>query len=366
MSGLKRFLAVALAIMMILSVAACRSKDDVAFTFKSGDQSVSIRSAIYIAYMLNQSGIFQQEVANAQIEQYSTTSPSVDFDEETITNKAGKQKGYDEFVTEETQQDCAEFAYVQMQYEKLGLKLTKDMVSAFEQQFDSQWASYAPFYEANGVYEASFKEFFENDFKRLALYDHIYGDGGEKAPAEKELKKALGENYVLAQTISVNFTNDEGVEMTKKEKKKAKAKFDAYLADLQSGAKTFADVYKDYYPNQTPSQTETKDIYSSPFGGEDTQMPSSYYKKIKKMKQGVENGKVLEFDDCYMLVIKTDIFSDDYYFDNLKEEMRDLLVGEEFNDFVEAEAKKLEVEKDTGVINYYTPDNTRVPDEDEY
>lgn len=366
MSGIKRFLAVALAVVMILTVAACRKKDDVAFTFKSGEQSASIRSAIYIAFMLNQSGVFQQEVANAQIEEHSTTSASIDLDKETITNEAGKKKGYDEFVNEETEKDCAKFAYVQMQFEKLGLKLTKDMVSALDQQVASQWANYGPFYEANGVSQASFKEFFENDFKQLALFDHIYGDKGEKAPSKKELKDALTENYVLAQTISVNFTDDEGNEMTKKEKKAAKAKLDGYLADLQSGAKTFEDVYEDHYPNQTPSQTETEDIYSSPFGGDETQMPSPYYAKLKKMKQGVENGKVLEFDDCYLLAVRTDILSDKYYMDNLKEEMREILKGEEFQDFVEAEAKKLEVEKYDAVINYYTPDNTRVPDEDDY
>jgi hypothetical protein len=361
MSRFKKILALFTAAVTMLSLAACRSADDTAYVFTSGKSEYAIPAAVYISYMIEADSAFQSEVNNAQIEQYSTTASNIDYNKETIKDENGKSKEYLEYVKETAKEDCAEHAYIEMEFDKLGLSLSKDSKSNFDYYVEYYWQNAGTYYETNGVSRNSFEKFFKNGYKRQALFDYYYAKGGVKEIAEKDVKAALEDNYVLADTIVISFTDDEGNQMTDKEKKKAKEKLEGYLENLKNGTMTFAEAYEDNTPNTTPSQTETDDPYAVMYGSEETQGASDYYAKLNKMKKGVHNGKVLEFGDCYMLAVRTDILSDKFYLETYDSEMRSILKNEEFTDFVTKEANKLEYTTDKGVVNYYIPKRLQEP-----
>ena len=61
MTMLKRVAAVLLAIATLLTFAACRTKDEAAFTFSNGTDKVKIRTALYMCYLIDATGEFQSE-----------------------------------------------------------------------------------------------------------------------------------------------------------------------------------------------------------------------------------------------------------------------------------------------------------------
>ena len=61
MTMLKRVAAVLLALATLLTFAACRTKDEAAFTFSNGTDNVKIKTALYMCYLIDATGDFQSE-----------------------------------------------------------------------------------------------------------------------------------------------------------------------------------------------------------------------------------------------------------------------------------------------------------------
>ncbi|MBQ2676161.1 MAG: hypothetical protein IJF54_02010 [Clostridia bacterium] len=387
MSKFKRITAIALIFAVVLSFSACRTKDESALVFgdlnaSQGDDSrVDIRSAIYILYTMDADREFKTAVQD-KIEQASTTSSKeIDVEKEKLDDK-----DYKTWVKDKAVEYCSEYAYVELEFKKLKLSLTEDEKNECDYYVNMYWDGYGygPIYEANGVSKTSFAMYWENSFKREALFNYYYGEKGKNSVAAADVKAAIDANYVLANSLSVSFTGSDNKALTDKEKAEAKKKLEAYADRIKKGEK-FADLKAEYEAAQKEQQNTTGtgttaatttvatttagttattttaapgsaplDATASIFGGEKTASPSGYFTDIKKLKTG--DVKVLEFTDCYMLVVRQDVLKDPYYVKNYDSSARHILKDAEFDKKVSNGAKELDIERNNGAVNFYSPD----------
>lgn len=372
MASVKKFVALLLCMAVILGFAACRSKDESALIYgnlnaSKGDAAngrIDIRSALYILYNFDAVDEFKEKVNETTTTGESTSD--IEYEAAEVDDKS-----YDEWVEARTVEKCAEYAYVELQFDQLQLSFEEDELQDIDDYVEWVWedgASYGyrdkTIYEANGVSLNTLKAYYRNYQKRLKLFDYYYDEDGSKALSEASIKEYMDENYVLVNNLSYSFTNSDGSTVSDEDKSAKKTLFEGYQTRLENG-ESFATIKAEYdqliaeeqgstTTTTTTSAAGPKDPNGSIYGSENTQYASDDFNDIHAMKNG--EVKIFETDSAYLLVVRRNILDDSYYYDNLLSTLRHEMKDDEFDQFISEEAANLDFEKNNGAINYYTPD----------
>lgn len=380
MSRLKKVIAVVAAFAVCIScmgaLSACRmTKDETVVTYKNGDKTIEIKAGTYLYLLLSAYSQFRSEYDAAIEKAGATTSADLKYEKETLD-----KKDYNTWIKDKTLELCAQYAYVETEFDKLGLKISDDIQSQLDAAASATWASgsYEEVYGPNGVSLNSFSKFFTNQYYKMdMIYDYYYGEHtdaekskdknmGSLRPSDDEIIKNYTKYYVLADTISVSLTKSDStssdvVSLTDAEKAAAKKKLQGYADRINSGI-PFSTIYKEHNGSDISSDSANAgdDKYATLYGSEKTgNQNSSYFSEISKQKVG--KAAVVEFSDCYMLVYKKDITKDSYYKENLKSSIVYLMKYADFTKNIEDNAKKLEADVNQSAVNYYTPKKVKVP-----
>ncbi|MEE1239519.1 MAG: hypothetical protein UHO61_06305 [Acutalibacteraceae bacterium] len=341
MKNFKRVFALALVLVMAITVAACHPKDEVAV--KVGD--IEFTSAYYMCALINADSEAKSKVEEELSEDES--ADDIDYYSKKIDDK--------DFVTwvEDTALDyLKEIAAYKTLCKENELEISEEDAANAENNASYYWSSYgySAYFEPNGVGEATYTQYMKDTYYSSLYFDFLYGEGGEKEIAADTVKTKMYENYLIANILEVSFSNSEDDEITA-----LKEKINGYAADLKSGKKTFGEVYKDYngITDDTEEETESeephpKDEYATVLGSEDTYYASEQYETLKAMATG--EVKVIELDDDagLVLAVKQDIAADSYYLDVLDISTRHLIADEEYEKDMKEYASKM----DCDVNNY--------------
>lgn len=380
MSRLKKVIAVVAAFAVCIScmgaLSACRmAKDETVATYKNGDKTVEVKAGTYLYLLLNAYSQFRSEYNSAVEEASATTSADLNYEKETLENK-----DYNTWIKDKTLELCAQYAYVETEFEKLGLEISSDVQSQLEAAASATWASgsYEEVYGPNGVSLSTFSKFFTNQYYKMDLiYDYYYGEHtdeekskdknmGSLRPSDDEIIKNFTKYFALADTISISLTKSDStssdvVSLSDDEKAAAKKKLQGYADKLNSGT-PFSTIYKEHNGSDISKDAAAQgdDKYATLYGSEETgNQNSSYFSEISKQKIG--KAAVVEFSDCYMLVYKKDITKDSYYKEYLMSSVVWLMKYKDFTKDIEAKAKDLEATVNQSAVNYYTPKKVKIP-----
>lgn len=365
---------IAICLSCMAALTACRTKDETIFSFKSGDKIIDVKAGTYLYFLVDSYYKFRNEV-DKQIQSASqTTAADFDYEKQTVGDK-----DYVAWASNDVYELCAEYAYIEAEFDRLGLELTADQQSYADQQASTEWASYSYFYEQNGVSYTTFKNMVTNGYiKKSAVFDYYYGEAtkedkkkdankGSLRPDAATIKKGLNDNYLIVDKIDVSLTKSDGsdvVSLSDTEKAAEKKKLQKYADRLNNG-EIFATIYKEVNGQDIDSDSASggNDKYATLYGSEDTAYysTSEYYDELKKLSIG--KATVVEFADKLMLAVKQDITKDSYYLDNLSDQVVSVLKYEEFENNCKKAAKEMEVVKNEGAISYYTPNKVKVETE---
>ena len=346
MKNIKRVFALALVLVMALTVAACHQKDEVAV--KIGD--VEFTSAYYMCALINAHSEAKSKVQEELSEDESTED--VDYYSKKIDDK--------DFVTwvEDTAMDSLkEIAAYKTLCKENDLEISEEDAANAENYASYYWSSYgySAYFEPNGVGESTYTQYMKDSYYASVYFEHLYGEGGEKEIAADTVKTKMYDNFVIADIIEVSFSEKEDDEITA-----LKEQINGYAGDLKNGKKTFEEVYKDY--NGTTDETEEtaesdeprpKDKYASILGAEDTVYASDQYGTVKAMATG--EVKVIELDDNagLVLAVKQDITADSYYLDTLDMTVRHLIADEEYEKDIKDYAAKMDCEVNNYAVKQF-------------
>lgn len=340
MKTVKKLFAVIICLCVAVTCfAGCHKKGEIAVTI--GDCEFT-------------SGYYMCALVYADTEARSLVDEKLSAEGESTENvKYYKQKidgtDYSEYVKDKAMEQLTEIAAYKAKCAEAGISLDEETESNAESMASYYWSyGYSQLFGSNGVSEATFKQYMKDTYYSQLYFEHLYGEGGEREINEEQMKTELSENYVLVDMLESDLSS-----LEEDEAASVRSQFETYKGVLEKGTADFEEIYDSY--NSSGEDTEDEhghehsegngesapvDPHASLLGGEDTDNASEYYDDAKDMAVG--EVKIVETDDGKLLLIKKlDVTADPYYFENNKDSLRKLAVGDELEDEIKQFGKTL-------------------------
>ena len=353
----KKIVSAALTVAMLLTLSACHGKDEVAVTIDGRD----IKSALYLNALIDCDSEARSRVDEetaAETEKNETSEETKTSEETDYYSKTLDGLSFAEYVKTKAIERCKEYVFYQKLVDDKVISLTDDEKSEAEYSAEYYWTNYgySYLYEANGVSLETYKNAFLYSYYSNAYFKSLYGEGGEKEVAKKDIKAHMLDNYALAYTLSATYEDDS----TDEEKEALKTKLEGYAKRLKDGEE-FEKIYMEFNGLTEKDHTHTekedgpKDEHATLLADKDSdsQFASEDFDEVYEMKVG--NTKIIESEDGtgLTLYMRLDINSDAYYLTYLTDTILYELKEEEFDDFVAGKTEKYTVEENGFAINRF-------------
>lgn len=192
---------------MALTASGCSNTTANAITIDGMD----VRAGIYIYY--------QMDALNDAAEVLQEEQPEVDMYAEDfkIFNQTIEGVSAEEWVKNKAIDYCKEFVTVNKLFDEYGLTLTADEVAEIDSYVTGIWTEengYAQYiygvdvigeyYEKLGIGEQSYKDITTAGYKKEAVFNYLYGEGGPKAVAAEEVDMQVAVNYALIKSFKID------------------------------------------------------------------------------------------------------------------------------------------------------------------
>ncbi|MBQ8411832.1 MAG: hypothetical protein IJX15_08925 [Ruminiclostridium sp.] len=226
-----------------LTACSCGNTTGTALTIDGED----IRAGIYIYY--------QSNALNDAVTALEEEQPELDMYAEDFVLEDQTVGGLDinEWVKNKTIEYCREYVAVNKLFDEYGLSLSDEELSEINTNTNTLWTEenmYAQYiygvdamgeyYESIGIGKESYKDISTAGYKRSAIFDHLYKEGGSLAVSADELSAKVVADYALVLSMEID------AEIASPE---------TYLEMLNSG-KTFSEVHQAYTKEDTIKRLE--------------------------------------------------------------------------------------------------------------
>lgn len=392
LKNLKKIIAGISALMIMATATACGA--DTKWAVQYDDYEA--RAGIFLFYQMS---AYYDAVNNI-------TEEDADFD--TTDTKALKSATVEDTpIVEWIQNDATKkvklYLEVLKQFDELGLSLTDDELSTIDTITDTYWQYYSEYYIKNGIGEQSFKDINTYSYKRQAVFDYYYAEGGTEEVDEQELKDYYEKNNARVKYICLNSKDADGNFMDTEMKSMANdfverankgenfddliAEYDEYkqkLADEQSAETTTtasdgsgtiestsasasniedtATIGSSSDTDVEATSTETEeDKYPNEYiitKSEDESSGSPTYKVNQEIFGHSKYGDafLVEEDNAYYVVVRYDIWErDDSWTDENKSSVLNTLYSDKFDEKMLSLVDDSQVTLNTKAYNRYNP-----------
>ncbi len=324
---LKKLLALALAVLLCLSLDACYSENN-AWAARSGDVTLPIGGYIYYlnsAYVEAMSLVpTDQEVLKTPLE--GSTA------EDWIKNKA--------------MESLRSFFYVEDQCAQRGLALTADDEDYIDSLTDSNWAYYKDIMESHGISQESFSlAFGRYGLMADKLFAAIYDKGGEQEVPEDELKDYFVENYVRYEYFyaAMSDVDEDGatVDLSDEDKQMRVDQLESYADSVTKGELTLEEAAERYAGNFGGEDAES--TYTAPQAARSDELSTTFSTALADMKD--DETRAVEGSGYYFVIHKLPVAEgyEDYAADETQRyDLLYLLRGDAFYDDVAAAAAQMD------------------------
>lgn len=335
MSLLKKFTAAAAASAIALSLASC-GKDT---SWGAEIDGTQLRAGILIYFQ-----------SSALSEAYGYLGEGED-DVLAITIEDQPAR---EWINNKAVESMRKFAAVENKFDELGLKFENKEDELVKITASSWWEYLGEYYEEIGVSEQSYLDIGVNSEKELALFDHYYGEGGEREIPEEEVRNYLKENYARIKYIEMPLKDGEGNILKSDGKADIKTMAEEYIERAKNGEsfEVIAKEYDDYYASLSASEEEGSADGDHEFTAEESSgeeeenygtvvtkgstLPSaSVIEKVFSGDLADNEYAIVEEYEVYYIVYKMDLFADEEYYENNQSAARHALKDEEFDGIVD-------------------------------
>ncbi|WMJ83057.1 hypothetical protein ACS3UN_00430 [Oscillospiraceae bacterium LTW-04] len=339
---IKKLAALGLALgMAAVSLAGCGSKQaEIAATYKDG----SIPAGIYIFNQVNAMNEAYQKVAN----------PYGDILSQEIDGVKAEQ-----WINNRTVELVKTYAAVTSEATRLNITLDETIASSIKQSLNKTWGTEGASLEKLGISLASAEAIAVNSQLANQVFEAYYGEGGEKAVPESELKTYFTDNYrrslmlVLSKRdILTGETLDSG-KLDEQQKL-----YEAYKARVQAGEPLFDIIVVENdraqaaagNTEETPPLVESEQELLVNKGN--TSYPQALLDQIfTSTKQNTP--EFYEDDNYYVIYELRDTLGDGTAFTSAKASLLSAYKGDAFRSDMIAMADTLDFKLNTGATDKY-------------
>ena len=380
MKHVTKILAVILVTVIALSTTACSLTPQ--WSYADGENKLTIGTYIYAmhnAYSQAQSLAQETEGYDSEAGTYDGNKSFLDVK---ITDEDGNEAVAEQWIKDETDKTMKTLLAIDKEFERLDCKIDDEAMANHKATAKEYW-DYGPYYSMYGeqyiqpykdIYEPlgisyeSFEYFYLTSAKQEVIFDTLYKEGGEKAVAEKELKKYFTDNYTSYVYFNTNLytttqeAGDDGQSLSKnealskKEISKIEDQYKGYVEDIKNG-KSVDDVAKKMMKDQKlESDPSVKNV--EPL--EDSAIGEDLVAAIKELKEGEASYKIIGEEDSQVIYFfykepidkQVKAYIDDE--SNSKSVLQNFK-GEEFQTYIDELAEGLKPDVNEKAIKKYTP-----------
>lgn len=174
--------ALAAVLALLLTLAGC-SGGDTSWVAQSGEDTIP--PGVYLVEMMMGYNEASEKLYGAE-----------DILKETIEDVPAAQ-----YITDYAKRECAKLLAVRQEFTKRGLSLTAEDEEQASAYTDYLYQMGETFYQANGVAKDSVQFINDSTMMSLAVFNSIYGEGGEKEVTREELESQFASQYTRSQYI---------------------------------------------------------------------------------------------------------------------------------------------------------------------
>lgn len=374
MKIVKKAVAAALAAGMIMTAAAGCA--DTSWSYK--DDKTTLPIGTYI-YYLTGAYSYAQQTAQADVEVTTDAegateaTEAVDVMNAKIKDEDDKEVTGKEYMLKTAEQSSKTLLYTLKKFDELGLTLTDAQKTQIDSLASQGWSYSGKSYEKLGVSQNSYKlAYAEFSTKYEAVFKTLYSKGGEKEVSDADLEKYYTSNYVDYSYIPINLyktveSTDKAAEdadssstteaLSDEEIKKIQSTFDSYKDQLNKGEKTFDEIDKAFMAYQSldkstaVSATEILDNSSTAADIVDA-LKELKDKQATVITVGEGNTAVMYLVYRGDITAKTGNLDDE----NTRYSVLTSMKKDEYNDYMDEQAQKLDVQTNEAALNQYSPE----------
>lgn len=358
MKVLKRTAALMLALVMVLSLAACHKKGEIALTI--GD--VKFTSAYYMCALINADIEAKNKVQEDLTEEESSGEKEVDYYSKKIDGKK-----YVTWVEDTAMSNLKKVAAYKTLCKENDLKVTDEQKKSAEEYVSYYWTNYGyqAYFEPNGVSEDTYRQYTEDNNYAENYFQFVYGEKGSKAIPAADVSKTTLEKFILVDILQASYTD-----LTDDQKVARKKLMEQNATLINEGKKTFDQAFHEFNSDadehtheEDTSKTQPVNIHANVFGAEGTAYESEYFDKFKDYT--IDKAQVYDIEDgsgC-MIVIKRDMAADKYYMENLDSVARHIIGDKEFEKDMEKYIKDLKVDTNKYAVKQFKVKKIIVPEQ---
>lgn len=286
------------------------------------------------------------------------TAATTAFADKTIEGKAVR-----EWINDEATAEMQKYAAVENKFDELGLVFADNEPKQVELYMESLWDYYGEMYEGFGVAQSSMSAITLNSEKKNLIFNHYYGEGGERAVSEDEIRQYLTDNYARINCLEIQLRDSEGNLLKSEAKADMQAKAEEYL-ERAKGGEDFNNIIHEYQNSLNPAgetATAADDDHST--HGHETVISKTGMVPNQEVVEKVFSGTVpageyflLETanSETIYVVQCLDLFADETYYETNRDAALYALKGEEFEAEVESWTSAQTVERNQAAYDRYT------------
>lgn len=327
MKLVKKFLAAAMAVCMVVALTACA---DTTWVFNYGGKVIT--SGVYLALSVSA----YSEAAS------KTTDTETELLKQTIEEKPAK-----DWIVDRTKALCDRYIAVDNKFAEMGLTLTETDNNEIDQSMKVMWETYGPMFEENGVGQKSYRAVLENSKKSQLIFKAYYGTGGIEEITDDALTVHYRENFASVNMFSIYKIQPIGDEALttedETENEGLKLRAEEYAERINSGEITFNQA-KDEYKHEN-EETSHDDEDTNDKIGDDKETRSLVRKTstspseqvVKAVFEMKADGKatVLSDDKGYYVTMRYDVIEKPEDFQEMKDALLEDIKGDDFDKLVE-------------------------------
>lgn len=389
MRNLKNFtkiLSVFMAIILTVSLASCSFSKQ--YSYKTDDVELPIGVYIfnlYTAYSQAESYAQQSDLYDSEKKTYDGNKSFLNIE---ITDSEGKTATADQWIYEEADKQMKNILATYKAFNELGCTIDEADVENYKKQSKEYW-DYGPYYSTYGeqyknpysqIFEpigVSYDSFYLASFYSAAMQEAVfkamYNEGGTKAVSNEDLTKFFTENYTSYTYFSANLfteaTKDEAsaedsednaeeaaasVPLSDAEIQKYEDSFSGYVDEIKNGTKAedvVSEYMRDFEVAEDSSVTQVENL-------ENASISEDVKNEILNLKEGSASYKIIGDDDASKVIYffykePIDNQIENYIEDDTnKTSLLQELKGDEFKDYIDDLAEKIEPTVSSACKNY--------------
>ena len=261
-------------------------------------------------------------------------------------------------------QNCLYARVLVQHFDELGLKLDRNKTWDYKQtmaktieKLQEQGMTFDQWLDSMGMDKGFYRNVFAQSYYLEALDDYYFGEGGEKAPAEKDIRAEF-EKYYKAKHILIRNTDDEGNALTGDALKEKQDLANEIQKRINDG-EDFDDLMNQY--------SEDSGLQFNPDGylfQDDGSMVQGFTDGVKALQPGETTKKLVESEYGWHIIQRLPLSEDDYQ--SVRADIVYDLTGESMDDLVQQWMDEAKVEYPDGnddlTITDVLGDDAETPD----